>query len=165
MRAPGGLFWRALAAFLLLPGVVAFLVPWLLRPADAVFHAASLPVLAIGTALLLWCVRDFYVAGRGSLAPWAPPERLVTIGLYRFSRNPMYVAVVLILCGWALAFRSTTLWIYTVAVAVAFHVRVVFGEEPWLARRHGATWAAYRARVPRWFIHVRDRKTTTRREP
>jgi protein-S-isoprenylcysteine O-methyltransferase Ste14 len=148
----GGLFWRALFAFLALPGVVAFLVPWLLRPTDTPFHIVALPVLVLGVFLLLWCVRDFYVAGRGSLAPWAPPKHLVTVGLYRISRNPMYVAVLIILCGWALAFPSRGLWIYAGAVAIAFHLRVVFGEEPWLARTHGQVWEDYRARVRRWIF-------------
>ena len=144
------MFWRALAAFLALPGVVAYLVPWLLRPRGQPMHPAGVPVLVVGTKLLLWCVRDFYVAGRGTLAPWAPPRRLVTVGLYRASRNPMYLAVLLILAGWALAFRDRTLWGYAVMIAVAFHLRVVLGEEPWLARTHGAAWHAYRARVRRW---------------
>ena len=150
--AIGGLFWRALFAFLALPGVVAFLVPWLLHPTGTPFHMIALPVLAIGIFLLLWCVRDFYVAGRGSLAPWAPPKNLVTVGLYRISRNPMYVAVLIILCGWALAFPSLALWIYTGAIAIAFHLRVVLGEEPWLARAHGKAWQDYRARVRRWIF-------------
>ncbi|MDF1505183.1 methyltransferase [Roseisolibacter sp. H3M3-2] len=150
MPAPAPSFRRALVAFLLLPGVVAFAVPWLLRPRGARPHAAGLALLAAGAALLLWCVRDFHVAGRGSLAPWAPPERLVTVGLYRVSRNPMYLAVLTILAGWASAFGARRLWAYAAGVAVAVHLRVVYGEEPWLARRHGAAWAAYRARVPRW---------------
>jgi protein-S-isoprenylcysteine O-methyltransferase Ste14 len=154
-----GLFWRALTAFLLLPGMVAFVVPWLLRPPGAEFRVAALPMLAIGVVLLLWCVRDFYVAGRGSLAPWAPPKNLVVVGLYRWSRNPMYVAVLAILCGWAVAFASRGLWTYTALIAIAFHLRVVFGEEPWLAQTHGAAWTAYRARVPRWFGPRRGRKS------
>jgi hypothetical protein len=106
--------------------------------------------LVIGIFLLLWCVRDFYVAGRGSLAPWAPPERLVIVGLYRLSRNPMYIAVLIILCGWAIMYASRTLWLYAGFVAIAFHLRVIFGEEPWLARTHGAEWTAYRSDVARW---------------
>ena len=144
------LFFRALTAFLILPGTVAFLVPWLMRPQGEYFRAVGWAPLGVGTILLLWCVRDFYVAGRGSLAPWAPPERLVVVGLYRVSRNPMYVAVLLILCGWALGFASRALWIYAAIVAVGFHLRVVLFEEPWLARRFGDEYAAYRAKVPRW---------------
>ena len=137
-------------AFLLLPGSVAFLVPWLLRPVPERVRVAGLPILAVGVVLLLWCVRDFYVSGRGTLAPWAPPTRLVIVGLYRVSRNPMYLAVLIILCGWAMTFASRGLWIYALIVAIAFHLRVVLGEEPWLARTHDAEWGRYRAHVPRW---------------
>ena len=149
------MFLRALLAFLALPGVVAIAVPvgWVWatqqsRPA----HPLGLFALLIGFAALLWCVRDFYVAGKGTLAPWAPPERLVVVGLYRHTRNPMYVSVTLMLLGWALAFGAPALFGYAIGVAVAFHVRVVFGEEPWLARRHGAAWKDYKRRVPRWFL-------------
>jgi protein-S-isoprenylcysteine O-methyltransferase Ste14 len=75
---------------------------------------------------------------------------LVTGGLYRYSRNPMYVSVAIVLWGWATAFRSTTHAVYAVAVMTAFHLRVVLGEEPWIARTHGEAWARYAARVPRW---------------
>lgn len=63
----------------------------------------------------------------------------------------MYVSVTLILTGWALAFGHRGLWIYAAVVAVAFHLRVVFAEEPWLARKHGASWDGYASRVRRWF--------------
>lgn len=102
---------RAVVAFLALPGMVAFAVPLLvLRPAitAAGLAPAGFAPVVLGCVILLWCVHDFYVAGRGTLAPWSPPSRLVIIGLYRFSRNPMYVGVLLILCGWAIAFRSSS---------------------------------------------------------
>jgi protein-S-isoprenylcysteine O-methyltransferase Ste14 len=152
MAGPERLFWRALGAFLALPGIVAFLLPWLLRPRDVAMNPAGLIPLGVGTVLLLWCVRDFYVVGKGSLAPWAPPTHLVTVGLYRFTRNPMYVAVATILCGWALLYGSRTLWMYAGFVVIAFHLRVLYGEEPWLAKVHGAAWTEYRNRVPRWLL-------------
>jgi protein-S-isoprenylcysteine O-methyltransferase Ste14 len=150
-------FLRAALAFLLLPGLVAFVVPLLIvTPASSRFTMWSgTPLLAAGIFLLLWCVRDFYVEGKGTLAPWSPPQHLVVSGLYRVSRNPMYVAVILILSGWAVGFRSRTLTIYAVLVAIAFHLRVVFGEEPWLARRYGDQWERYRASVPRWLGRYR----------
>jgi len=108
----------ALLAFLVLPGTVAFAVPLLLlRPtAPGSFSLQGLLLLVVGLVLLLWCVRDFYVTGKDTLAPWAPPENLVTVGLYRVSRNPMYVAVVTILWGWAIGFRSRPLAIYALLV-------------------------------------------------
>jgi protein-S-isoprenylcysteine O-methyltransferase Ste14/pimeloyl-ACP methyl ester carboxylesterase len=149
---------RALLAFLALPGLVAFLVPILIawsRVREGSFNALALILLVPGIALLLWCVRDFLVSGKGTLAPWDPPRHLVSSGSYRFSRNPMYVGVSLILLGWAMAFRSSGLLLYALIVMLAFHLRVVFSEEPWLARTHERKWNDYRSRVPRWIFPSR----------
>jgi protein-S-isoprenylcysteine O-methyltransferase Ste14 len=151
------MFLRALVAFLVLPGVVAGVVPvaWLaLTRHTTLVQPFGLLPLAAGSVGLLWCVRDFYVSGRGTLAPWAPPAQLVIVGLYRYSRNPMYVAVTLVLLGWAIAFAAPGLFGYAAAVAAAFHLRVVYGEEPWLARTHGRAWEEYARRVPRWVGRV-----------
>ena len=78
-------------------------------------------------------------------------QELVVTGLYRFSRNPMPVAVLLVLWGWALGFRSWPLAVYAVVVMLAFHLRVVLHEEPWLARTHGEKWMHYATHVPRRF--------------
>jgi protein-S-isoprenylcysteine O-methyltransferase Ste14 len=144
---------RAVIAFLALPGVVAFLVPatWVWFSSLLLLCPLGLVLIIFGTAALVWCVRDFYIAGKGTLAPWAPPQALVIVGLYRYSRNPMYVAVAVILLGWAVLFLSVPLLMYALVVIVAFHFRVVFGEEPWLARKHGDVWQEYAQRVRRWF--------------
>ena len=148
-----GLLARALLAFLLLPGTVAFLIPWLLlefgQSGQFVDVLGLIPLL-LGMVLLLWCVWAFYSAGKGTLAPWTPPRYLVVTGLYRFSRNPMYIAVVLVLWGWAIGFRSRVIAAYTLVIMLSFHLRVVLGEEPWLAQVHGTQWAQYKAQVPRW---------------
>lgn len=146
------LFAQAVFAFVALPGIVAIAIPLWLAPAGVSFNAWGFLPLATGFALLLWCVRDFYVAGRGTLAPWTPPRHLVQVGLYRFSRNPMYVAVLLMLVGWAMGFRTRSLWNYALMMAVVFYLRVVFFEEPWLARTHGADFVRYKAKVPRWLV-------------
>jgi len=150
------MFARAVIAFLLMPGLVAIAVPLLagLRQlgSGGGFSATGLLPLGMGLVLLLWCVYEFYVSGKGTLAPWSPPRHLVTSGLYRYSRNPMYVAVVLMLFGWSVCFRSPALATYTAFMFAVFHLRIVFGEEPWLARTHGKSWEEYRARVPRWLI-------------
>ena len=154
------LFWKALLAFLALPGIVAFLVPLTLFPPrarDFSVDPLGLPLLLLGVAALLSTVHEFYVAGRGTLAPWSPPEQLVTTGLYRVSRNPMYVAVILVLLGWAALFRSFPLLVYTLVVTIGLHLRLVFGEEPWLAQRHGDRWLRYAAGVARWLFGARTR--------
>jgi protein-S-isoprenylcysteine O-methyltransferase Ste14 len=144
---------RAIASFLALPGLVAFVIPvWIAAPTGrALWHPApAAALLCLGTFLLLWCVREFYVAGRGTLAPWDPPRHLVTSGPYRFTRNPMYIGVLTILAGWCTLWGSSTLVIYSVLFMIGFHLRVLVSEEPWAARRFGAEWDDYRARVPRW---------------
>jgi protein-S-isoprenylcysteine O-methyltransferase Ste14/pimeloyl-ACP methyl ester carboxylesterase len=149
---------RALLAFLALPGLVAFVGPLLIvwpRAREGSFGALALVLLVPGITLLLWCVRDFLVAGQGTLAPWDPPRNLVSSGPYRFSRNPMYVGVSLILLGWAMAFRSSALVLYALIVMAAFHLRVLLNEEPYLARTHGRRWDDYVARVPRWLFPSR----------
>ena len=148
------MFSKALLAFLALPGVVAFAIPvsWLLSTGHTqLAQPLGLIPLALGCVALLWCVRDFYVRGKGTLAPWSPPAQLVVVGLYRYTRNPMYVAVTLILLGWAVSLALPGLYLYAIVVAIAFQFRVVLGEEPWLARTHGAQWHEYARRVPRWF--------------
>lgn len=147
--AANTLFLRALFAFVALPGVVALGVPWMMGGGSA-FRPVGLIAVLPGAVLLLWCVRDFYVAGRGTLAPWSPPVNLVRVGLYRYSRNPMYVSVLVMLLGWAIGFATRGHWLYAATIAIAFHLRVIYFEEPWLARTHGEQWHEYAARVPRW---------------
>jgi protein-S-isoprenylcysteine O-methyltransferase Ste14 len=113
----------------------------------------AIPLIA-GAATLLWCVRDFYVAGKGTLAPWDPPKHLVTVGLYQFTRNPMYVGILLLLIGWSLLAASWLLAGYTAFMAIAFHLRVVLYEEPRLKQQFGAEWPGYVGRVPRWLARL-----------
>jgi protein-S-isoprenylcysteine O-methyltransferase Ste14 len=147
------LFLRALISFLVLPGTFAGLIPaWIVSADRGRGHAlifGAVP-LGIGIVMLLWCVRDFYVAGRGTLAPWDPPKRLVIVGLYRYTRNPMYVGISILLTGWSLLAASPLLAGYTVILAIAFHLRVVQYEEPRLKEQFGEDWATYAATVPRW---------------
>lgn len=146
-------FARALFAFFVLPGMVAFVIPLRIAPRHAGTdnqHWLGIPVLIVGVVLLLWCVRDFYVAGKGTLAPWSPPKRLVTVGLYRLSRNPMYIGVLTIVAGWALWFMSRGLLMYLVILLIGFHLRVILFEEPWAERTFGDQWRSYNARVRRW---------------
>jgi len=144
------LFLRALLSFLVLPGMIAFAIPLAWLAPGRLFHFDGLFVLVPGVAILLECVREFYVNGKGTLAPWDPPRHLVTSGLYRWSRNPMYVGVLLTILGWAVALRSGVIAGYAVATLGLFHLRVLLYEEPTLARLFPAEWPAYRARVRRW---------------
>lgn len=155
------LFLRALISFLVLPGTFAGLIPaWIVSSDHARgqgWISGSVP-LVVGAVVLLWCVRDFYVSGKGTLAPWNPPKRLVIVGLYRFTRNPMYVGISLSLAGWSLLAASPLLAGYTVILTIGFHLRVVLYEEPRLAKQFGEEWASYTAAVPRWLSRLPGRK-------
>lgn len=147
----------SLLAFVALPGVVAYLVPVLMAsviPGLLVFWFGLVP-LALGSGALAWCAIEFHRCGRGTLAPWNPPIALVTSGLFAASRNPMYLAVALVLAGWAIVFRSPWHLVYAMAVTLAFHVRVVWGEEPRLGEVFGTAWLDYRSTVPRWLPPLR----------
>ncbi len=147
------MFARALFAFLVLPGLAAVAAPPLISRIDPWRGQTCLPgliVMCVGAFVLLWCVRDFYVSGKGTLAPWDPPKHLVIVGLYRWVRNPMYVGVLLLVVGWTLYLGSPLLVAYLILLALGFHLRVVLHEEPWLDTRFEHQWRNYRAAVPRW---------------
>jgi len=133
--------------------MAAGVLPWLIVSADpwrGRGWGPGLIVLGCGLGVLLWCVRDFYVAGKGTLAPWDPPRQLVVVRLYRFTRNPMYIGVLLLVGGWGLLTGSPLLGGYVVVLAIAFHLRVILYEEPWLSKQFASAWSAYAADVPRW---------------
>ena len=109
----------------------------------------------LGTYVLVRCVWDFFAVGRGTLAPFDPPKRLVVRGLYGFTRNPMYNGVLALLLGEAWFFRSTALFQYAILVFIMFHLVVVIYEEPALESRFAESYRAYRVAVPRWGFIVR----------
>lgn len=154
---------RVLFTFLILPGVFAGLLPPIIASVDpwqGEPNVLGYAVLFIGGLVLFWCVRDFYVAGEGTLAPWDPPQRLVVVGLYRFVRNPMYMGVLLIVWGWALSMGSPAVGAYSLLLCVAFHIRVVAHEERWLSRQFPAQWGEYVSEVPRWLPRIKPWRMT-----
>jgi len=116
--------------------------------------AASLCILC-GVALYLRCAWDFAVFGLGTPAPIDPPRQLVVSGPYRWTRNPMYQGVLLILCAEVLLYPSQGLAIYVTSLALLFHCFVVFYEEPALASRFGEDYGNYCHQVPRWGFSLR----------
>jgi protein-S-isoprenylcysteine O-methyltransferase Ste14 len=148
---------RALIAFIALPGIATVIVPLLIAYFDPWNRAPWLPgvlVMFMGAVVLLWCVRDFYVLGKGTLAPWNPPKKLVVLGLYRFVRNPMYIGVLLLVLGWSLYFCSPLLLLYVTVLAIGFHIRVVRNEEPRLKAQFGSQWDLYQQEVSRWLPRI-----------
>jgi protein-S-isoprenylcysteine O-methyltransferase Ste14 len=145
--------------FVLAPGVVAGVIPWWLTgwrveepfPYWLPLRVGGLILLAGGVFVLLQAFVRFVLEGGGTPAPVAPTERLVVGGLYRYVRNPMYLAVAATIVGQALALGQPILLPYAAAFAVAVAAFVHWYEEPTLRRQFGAQYDAYRADVPAWW--------------
>lgn len=136
-----GVFVRNLLFTLVVPGAGAVWMPWwVLTRFDPTAAAAAWPallVIALGAALYLWCVWMFAVVGRGTPGPWDAPRRVVVTGPYRWVRNPIYLAALLVVLGEAWLFLSLPLLIYATAMAILFHLFVIGYEERTLRRRFG----------------------------
>jgi protein-S-isoprenylcysteine O-methyltransferase Ste14 len=152
------LAFRSILFVFLIPGTVAGYIPFLIlqssanvtRPRASIASSAAACLILLGAAVLLRCVWDFFAAGHGTLAPFDPPRKLVVRGLYRFTRNPMYNGVVVVLMGEAWLFHSQSLWKYAALVFVVFHVTVMVYEEPTLESEFGESFRRYKRAVPRW---------------
>ena len=151
------LFLKNLLFTVFVPGLVAGYVPWRLASPGLAEGARlsqwsiAAPAFILGASIYFWCLWDFATAGRGTPAPVDPPKTLVVRGLYRYVRNPMYVGVLLVIVGWTLLTRSSALATYGASVALAFHLFVVFVEEPMLRARFGESYGAYCRSVSRWW--------------
>jgi protein-S-isoprenylcysteine O-methyltransferase Ste14 len=108
-----------------------------------------------GLPVLVETFARFALQGRGTPAPVLPTERLVATGPYRYVRNPMYVAVVAIIWGQGLLLGSSRVIVYGLAIWAAFHLFVLFFEEPRERGRFGDQYERYRAAVPRWIPRLR----------
>lgn len=111
----------------------------------------GMPLVAFGLIMLVLCIRDFMTKGDGTPFPLDPPKNLVTGQLYRYTRNPMYVGLMIALSGWALWFFSIEVVLYGLSVSLIVNLFVIFVEEPFLKKQFGAAYEEYCRKVPRWF--------------
>jgi protein-S-isoprenylcysteine O-methyltransferase Ste14 len=155
------LFLKNLAFTIVAPGTAAFLIPWLIvggRPTElGLMTLVSTLLFVMGAAIYLWCVWDFATFGRGTPAPIDAPKKLVVSGLYQYSRNPMYVGVLILILAWAASFKAIILLVYMLIVGLAFHTFVILYEEPHLRKLFGESYFNYCARVPRWLPRLRTK--------
>jgi protein-S-isoprenylcysteine O-methyltransferase Ste14 len=153
------LLLRNLFFTILQPGMVAGFIPyWIVRnelgqilekPMDA-FQFIGILLFTIGFVVTIACILRFAFEGRGTLSPADETKQLVVGGLYRYSRNPMYVGVMLMLIGEALFTGSQNLWIYAIFIFTCFYVFILVHEEPRLQKDFGNQYSAYRKKVRRW---------------
>ena len=114
-------------------------------------------LFALGIAIYLRAVWDFAMIGKGTPAPIDAPKRLVVRGIYRYSRNPLYVAMLLVVAGWAALFGTAVPLAYAAGLFVMYSLVIRFHEEPHLAREFGDEYAAYTQQVGRWLPRLRRR--------
>jgi protein-S-isoprenylcysteine O-methyltransferase Ste14 len=154
------LFLRNLLFTILQPGLIAGLFPFLVLGGSSIrdtihqtydfIKISGLLALLIGFTIMMICIINFATRGQGTLSPADPTKKLVINGLYKCSRNPMYVGVLLMLIGEALFFRSTSLAIYSACIFALFNTFIIFFEEPRLKKDFSEDYAKYCNQVGRW---------------
>jgi protein-S-isoprenylcysteine O-methyltransferase Ste14 len=172
MRRPTAAIGSAVF-FVLAPGMVVGLIPWLLTrwqvreplPYWMFMRALGAVLLVAGLIALVGAFVRFVVEGFGTPAPVAAPDRLVVGGVYRYVRNPMYVAVLVAIVGQALLLGRLVLLLYAAGAWLVVAAFVHFYEEPTLTSRFGADYEAYRRAVPAWWPRLRPWDPAEREEP
>ena len=154
--------------FLFVPCVLAGVVPWWISrwefklsfPGVELTRVVGAALILAGVTGLVDSFARFALQGLGTPAPIAPTQNLVVTGLYRYVRNPIYVAVVAVILGQAILFGDWRLMTYGVFMWLAFHAFVLTYEEPVLAQSFGAQYEDFRANVPRWIPRLSPWRTT-----
>ena len=116
----------------------------------ALVRALGWPVAAFGAVLTAWCIGLFLFEGRGTPAPFDPPEEFVSAGPYAWLRNPMYVGALSVILGCGLVFDSPSIVALSVAFWLMAHAFVVLYEEPALEQQFGDSYRHYKHSVNRW---------------
>jgi protein-S-isoprenylcysteine O-methyltransferase Ste14 len=154
-------------AIVILPVTMTILIPWwVIRGNGIVFQPPLAPldwlcvivgvlIFAAGFGLFVATVFLFATRGRGTLAPWDPPSRLVIFGPYRYVRNPMIAGVILVIVAESLVFRSLSLAEWAAAFLVLNAIYFPLIEEPGLERRFGDAYRQYKRHVRRFIPRVR----------
>jgi protein-S-isoprenylcysteine O-methyltransferase Ste14 len=153
------LYLRNLFFTIIHPGLVAGLIPyWILgnkwkEQFSLAFHFyqyLGIIFFSAGLFILLSCIIRFALVGHGTLSPIDPTKKLVTSGFYRYTRNPMYLGVLIILIGETMFFKSYHLIIYMAIITLIFNLFIMAVEEPRLRRDFGEEFRHYCNKVRRW---------------
>ena len=151
-------------AFLIFPinvmGVIPTFLVWCSRPGGVlerfpysfsnVRSLVAMLLIAVGAGLCWKTVSLFIEYGEGTPVPFDPPRKLVIRGPYIYMRNPMMVAVCLVLSGEALLFASVPLGLWFLFFFGLCLILIPLWEEPDLEKRFGESYREYKQKVPRW---------------
>jgi protein-S-isoprenylcysteine O-methyltransferase Ste14 len=126
-----------------------WLYPLPFVPASVPSVWAGCAVFALGFALAIWAIATFRRAGT-RVETYKPTSSIVATGPYRFTRNPIYVGMLLGQTGLAIGFDSLWLLVTLVPFYLVIRYGVVAREEAYLERKFGDAYLAYKVRVRRW---------------
>lgn len=147
---------------LILPFMVTVIVPFYLIDPSKRFQMDPLLANAIGffagvigLTLFISSLLLFHRIGKGTLAPWSSKQRLIVIGPYRYTRNPMITGVLLILLSESFMLRSTSILWWALIFFIINCLYFLLFEEPDLERSFGNEYLRYKSNVPRWFPRIR----------
>ena len=155
------------AVFLVIaPGIVSGYVPWRISRwqvgapllGTVAFRVIGGMLILAALPVLLDSFARFALQGFGTPAPIFPTRHLVVSGLFRYVRNPMYVAVVSLILGQGLFLGSVRVLLYGAAIWVGFYLFVLIYEEPTLLNAYGREYEEFRSNVPRWIPRLRPWK-------
>ena len=159
---------RHMFSIIVLPVTMTILIPrWLLSQygmgvmwqgdsaIGVVARIAGGVSFLVGLPLFGWCLYLFAARGKGTLAPWDPPRKLVVSGPYRYVRNPMISGVLLIIAGQTLFHGSRTLALWLLTFFIINQIYFMISEEPMLESRFREEYRAYKKNVPRWIPRLR----------
>lgn len=157
-----------LISVLLLPFNVTVIIPTLLLwffnynvvwafdlPFSMLILLIGLCVFIFGLVLVISSIRQFSKRGKGTLAPWHPPQKLVVSGIYRYTRNPMISGVVLVLLGEVIILGSVPMVFWLILFAGVNYLYFIIGEEPELEKRFGEDYIEYKKNVPRLLPRIK----------
>lgn len=121
----------------------------------------GLVFIILGFFMYVSTILSFMLRGKGTPAIWfskflkfiigEEPIHLVSSGLYKYSRNPMYLGILLIVFGQGMYFEILTILEYGIFMSILLHLVVLFIEEPHLKKKYGNSYLEYKKSTPRWF--------------
>jgi len=107
-------------------------------------------LILVGGVSWLYCAGLFHFIGKGTPVPTDPPKKLVIRGFYRYTRNPMYINVLILTLGYFFFFGQLMLLVYLFLLAGYFQLFITLYEEPTLKKKFGQDYEKYLKRVRRW---------------
>ncbi len=126
------------------------LAPGFALPTPERYWIGGLVCVAAVLVLVVWPARHFQKTGQDP-KPWTPTPEILVSGAYRFSRNPMYLGMVVFCLGFAIILSEAWILILTPVCGWVIYYTAIRQEEAYLEEKFGESYRAYKATVRRWF--------------